>query len=139
MYTQRAHAICLYRRGAYFVLPVGGNQAGLCDQLDALAWQDVPIGWTTYDRGHGRQEIRTIQVMPARIPDRWPMHPTRPKCRALWTCSGSGGGLIPGEDGARPTSHKHADELHKCVIRMVCEVRSPGWRFSWTPTGWRRA
>ena len=65
MHTQREHARYLHKRGAYFVLPVGGNQPGLFDQLDALDWTQVPVGWTTYDRGHGRQEIRTIQVRPA--------------------------------------------------------------------------
>jgi predicted transposase YbfD/YdcC len=65
MHTQREHARYLHWRGAYFVLPVGGNQPGLFDQLDTLAWKDVPIGWLTYDRGHGRQEIRSIQVLPA--------------------------------------------------------------------------
>ncbi|MCW2937099.1 MAG: putative transposase [Actinomycetia bacterium] len=65
MHTQREHARYLRRRGAHFVLPVGGNQPGLFDQLDSLAWQDVPVGWMTYDRGHGRREIRTIQVHPA--------------------------------------------------------------------------
>lgn len=65
MHTQREHARYLHRRGAYFVLPVGGNQPGLFDQLDALDWKTAPIGWLTYDRGHGRQEIRTIQVLPA--------------------------------------------------------------------------
>jgi predicted transposase YbfD/YdcC len=65
MHTQREHARYLHRRGAYFVLPVGGNQPGLFDQLDTLPWKDVPVGWLTYDRGHGRQEIRTIQVRPA--------------------------------------------------------------------------
>jgi hypothetical protein len=65
MHTQREHARYLHRRDAYFVLPVGGNQPGLFDQLDALPWTDTPIGWLTYDRGHGRQEIRTIQVRPA--------------------------------------------------------------------------
>ncbi|TQM68866.1 IS4 family transposase [Actinomadura hallensis] len=65
MHTQREHARYLHRRGAHFVLPVGGNQPGLFDRLDALPWAEVPIGWMTYDRGHGRQEIRTIQVMPA--------------------------------------------------------------------------
>lgn len=65
MHTQRGHARYLRRRGAHFVLPVGGNQPGLFDQLDTLNWKDVPTGWLTYDRGHGRQEIRTIQVHPA--------------------------------------------------------------------------
>lgn len=64
MHTQRGHARYLHRRGACFVLPVGGNQPALFDQLDALSWAEVPIGWMTYDRGHGRQEIRTIQVRP---------------------------------------------------------------------------
>jgi predicted transposase YbfD/YdcC len=64
MHTQREHARYLHDRDAYFVLPVGGNQPGLFDQLDALPWTEVPIGWMTYDRGHGRQEIRTIQVCP---------------------------------------------------------------------------
>lgn len=45
--------------------PAGGNQPGLFDRLDDLPWAETPIGWTTCDRGHGRQEIRTIQVRPA--------------------------------------------------------------------------
>jgi predicted transposase YbfD/YdcC len=65
MHTQRKHARYLHNRGAYFVLPVGGNQPGLFDQLDTLPWREAPIGWCTYNRGHGRQEIRTIQVLPA--------------------------------------------------------------------------
>jgi predicted transposase YbfD/YdcC len=72
LHTQREHARYLHRREAFYVFPVGGNQAGLFDQLDALAWKDVPIEWTTYDRGHGRTEIRTIQVMPAPAGTRFP-------------------------------------------------------------------
>ncbi|MFG1711341.1 ISAs1 family transposase [Nonomuraea sp. M3C6] len=72
MHCQRAHARYLHRRGAFYVLPVGGNQRGLFDQLNALDWNQVPIGWTTYDRGHGRNEIRTIQVMPAPPGTRFP-------------------------------------------------------------------
>ena len=34
-------------------------------RLDALPWQNVPIGHTMHDRGHGRDETRTIQVLPA--------------------------------------------------------------------------
>lgn len=51
---------------------MGGNQPGLFDQIDALPWKDVPVGWMTYDRGHGRQEIRTIQVRPAPSGIRFP-------------------------------------------------------------------
>lgn len=65
MHTQRKHARYLHKRAAHYLFPVAGNQPGLFDRLDAMAWKDVPIGWMTYDRGHGRQEIRTIQVLPA--------------------------------------------------------------------------
>jgi predicted transposase YbfD/YdcC len=68
MHTQRNHAIYLHRRGAYYVLPVGGNQPTLFAALDALDRTGVPIGWMTYDRGHGRAELRTIQVAPAPAP-----------------------------------------------------------------------
>lgn len=72
MHTQREHARYLHKRDAFYVFPVGGNQSGLFDQLDALPWNEVPIEWTTYDRGHGRTEIRTIQVMPAPPGTRFP-------------------------------------------------------------------
>ncbi|MGI5160682.1 ISAs1 family transposase [Microbispora sp. CA-102843] len=72
LHTQREHARYLHRREAFYVFPVGGNQPGLFDQLDALAWKNVPIGWVTYDRGYGRTEIRTIQVMPAPAGTRFP-------------------------------------------------------------------
>jgi predicted transposase YbfD/YdcC len=69
LHCQRKHARYLHKRGAHYVFPVAANQPGLFDQLDALPWNTVPIsgdqGWMTYDRGHGRQEIRTIQVLPA--------------------------------------------------------------------------
>ncbi|MEU7002685.1 ISAs1 family transposase [Nonomuraea sp. NPDC046570] len=65
LHCQREHTRYLHRRDAFYVFHVGGNQPKLFDQLDALAWKDVPIEWTTYDRGHGRTEIRTIQVLPA--------------------------------------------------------------------------
>jgi predicted transposase YbfD/YdcC len=65
MHTQRKHARYLHGRSAYFVLPVGDNQPALFDRLDALDWAQVPVGWCTYDEGHGRREIRTIQVRPA--------------------------------------------------------------------------
>lgn len=72
MHTQRKHATYLHKRKAHYVFPVLGNQAGLFDQLNALAWDQIPIGWMTYDRGHGRQEIRTIQTMPAPNSIRFP-------------------------------------------------------------------
>jgi predicted transposase YbfD/YdcC len=72
MHTQRKHATYLHQRKAHYVFPVLGNQPGLFDQLDALTWTQIPIEWMTYDRGHGRQEIRTIQTMPAPSNIRFP-------------------------------------------------------------------
>jgi predicted transposase YbfD/YdcC len=65
LHTQRSHARYLHERDADFVFCVKDNQPGLFDALDALPWPDVPITHTTTDRGHGRIETRTLQVMPA--------------------------------------------------------------------------
>ncbi len=65
LHCQRATADYLHQRGADFVLPVKDNQPRLFDALDALPWQDVPVTHAAADRGHGRIETRTIQVMDA--------------------------------------------------------------------------
>ena len=49
----------------YIFTAVKDNQPGLFDALDALPWPSVPVQHTMKDRGHGRDEIRTIQVLPA--------------------------------------------------------------------------
>ncbi len=65
LHTQRSHATYLHGRGADFVFMVKDNQPNLFAALDRLVWPAVPIGHTSEDRGHGRIENRTIQVMPA--------------------------------------------------------------------------
>jgi predicted transposase YbfD/YdcC len=50
---------------AYVFTAITDNQPTLFTHLDALPWTTVPIGHTMCDRGHGRQEKRTIQVLPA--------------------------------------------------------------------------
>ena len=65
LHCQRATAEYVHGRGADFALPVKDNQPGLFDALDALPWRDVPIACAAADRGHGRIETRTIQVMDA--------------------------------------------------------------------------
>lgn len=50
---------------AYVFTAVKDNQPTLFAHLDALPWTTVPIGHTMHDRGHGRDERRTIQVLPA--------------------------------------------------------------------------
>ncbi|MDQ3764244.1 MAG: ISAs1 family transposase [Actinomycetota bacterium] len=49
---------------AYVFTAIKDNQPTLFAQLDALPWTTVPIGHTMHDRGHRRQEMRTIQVLP---------------------------------------------------------------------------
>jgi predicted transposase YbfD/YdcC len=53
------------KRADYIFTAVKDNQPGLFDALDALPWQAVPVQHVMKDRGHGRDEIRTIQVLPA--------------------------------------------------------------------------
>ena len=53
------------KAAAYVFTAIKDNQPTLFAQLDALPWTTVPIGHTSHDRGHGRQEKRTIQVLPA--------------------------------------------------------------------------
>jgi hypothetical protein len=42
---------------------VKGNQPNLYAQLRALPWRAVPDGDRVKDRGHGRREIRTVEVL----------------------------------------------------------------------------
>jgi predicted transposase YbfD/YdcC len=65
LHTQRAHATYLHKRGAFYVFYAMGNQPGLFETLDKLDWKTVPIGHTDETLGHGRRELRTIQVRPA--------------------------------------------------------------------------
>lgn len=65
LHTQRAHARHLVEElGADYVLTVKKNQPTLFAQLDALPWAEIPVH-TTENKGHGRNERRTIQVQPA--------------------------------------------------------------------------
>lgn len=66
LHTQRAHARFLVQdKRAHFVMIVKENQQRLFDALDTLAWRKVPLGHRSKENGHGRHEVRTIQVMAA--------------------------------------------------------------------------
>lgn len=66
MHTQRSTVAFLREdKGWHFVLPVAENQPNLYAALDSLAWKDIPLAHTATERGHGRIETRTIQVLPA--------------------------------------------------------------------------
>jgi predicted transposase YbfD/YdcC len=49
----------------YLFTAVKDNQPSLFDALDALPWAEVQVQHLMKDRDHGRDELRTIQVLPA--------------------------------------------------------------------------
>jgi predicted transposase YbfD/YdcC len=63
LHTQRAHAdwLVTHKHAAYLLI-VKGNQPGLHHQLKLLPWRQVPVSDHTRDRGHGRVELRRLQV-----------------------------------------------------------------------------
>ncbi|MBB4934348.1 putative transposase YbfD/YdcC [Lipingzhangella halophila] len=65
MHCQRASARFLHGAGAYYVFYAAGNQPGLFAAIDALDWENTPVAHRSRDTGHGRREVRTIQVLPA--------------------------------------------------------------------------
>ena len=64
-HTVRAHARLICELGAHFVFTVKQNTPRLWEELDALDWARVPVQHATEEKGHGRRERRTIQVMDA--------------------------------------------------------------------------
>jgi predicted transposase YbfD/YdcC len=74
-HTVKAHAklICQTLL-AHYVFTVKLNTSRLWEDLDALDWNAVPVQHETREKGHGRREHRTIQVMdaPAHIRRRFP-------------------------------------------------------------------
>jgi predicted transposase YbfD/YdcC len=63
LHTQREHAEWLVAvKHAAYLLIVKGNQPTLHQQLKDLPWRDIPVADHTCDRGHGRAEIRRLQV-----------------------------------------------------------------------------
>jgi predicted transposase YbfD/YdcC len=62
MHAQRGHATYLAGRGAHYLFTVKRNQPGLFAQLAALPWRQVPVAHHSRERGHGRDERRTLKV-----------------------------------------------------------------------------
>jgi predicted transposase YbfD/YdcC len=62
MHAQRGHATFLAGRGAHYLFTVKRNQPGLHAQLAALPWRQVPVAHQSRERGHGRDERRTLKV-----------------------------------------------------------------------------
>ncbi len=55
------------KKADYLFTTLKDNQPGLFAAIDALDWQHAPIAYVAHDRGHGRDQTRTLQVLP--VPD----------------------------------------------------------------------
>ncbi len=53
------------KKADYLFTAVKDNQPGLFAALDALDWENTPVTHVADDRGHGRDETRTLQLLPA--------------------------------------------------------------------------
>jgi predicted transposase YbfD/YdcC len=74
-HTVKAHATLICGELlAHYAFTVKQNTPALWDELDALDWASVPVQHATEEKGHGRRERRTIQVLdaPAHIARRFP-------------------------------------------------------------------
>lgn len=54
------------KQADYLFTAVKDNQPSLFAALDALDWENTPVTHVMRDKGHGRDETRTIQVLPVR-------------------------------------------------------------------------
>jgi predicted transposase YbfD/YdcC len=64
LHTQRETARYLVEdRCAHYLVTVKNNQPTLAAQLRALPWKQVPVLHRSAGRGHGREEVRLVQVV----------------------------------------------------------------------------
>lgn len=63
LHTQRAHAHYLHRHGGHYLFVVKANQPTLYRRLAGLPWSQVAAGHVEHDKGHGRREMRALQVV----------------------------------------------------------------------------
>jgi predicted transposase YbfD/YdcC len=68
LHAQTGHAREVAARGAHLMVTVKANQPTLHNLLKALPWAEVPVGDRRRDKGHGRQETRTVKALTDRTP-----------------------------------------------------------------------
>ena len=62
-HTTRELTATIIRLGGHYLLPVKGNAPTAYAALDALAWTKVENAQVAREKGHGRQETRTIRLV----------------------------------------------------------------------------
>jgi len=62
---ETARYIVADKRADYLFTAVKDNQPSLFAALDALDWENTSVAHVMHDRGHGRDETRTLQVLSA--------------------------------------------------------------------------
>jgi len=63
LHTQHAHATFLVdTKNAHYILVVKKNQPSLYAQVKNLPWRHIPAAARQHDRGHGREEYRTLKA-----------------------------------------------------------------------------
>lgn len=63
LHAQTGHAREVAARGAHLMVTIKANQPTLHSLLKALPWAEVPVGDQRRDKGHGRQETRTVKAL----------------------------------------------------------------------------
>ena len=64
LHTQRDHAeFLVHEKKAHYIFIVKKNQPGLHAQLRNLPWRQIPVLARQRDRGHGREESRTLKAV----------------------------------------------------------------------------
>jgi len=62
MHCQRDTAQTIRDRGGHYILTVKGNQPSLRKRVKSLPWKDIPSLAVSRERGHGRQDTRTLKA-----------------------------------------------------------------------------
>ncbi|WP_406395925.1 ISAs1 family transposase [Streptomyces sp. NBC_00887] len=62
LHAQRDHAAYLLSRRSHYLFTIKSNQPTLARRLHCLPWKEVPVLRRSTERGHGREEIREVQV-----------------------------------------------------------------------------
>lgn len=68
LHAQVGHAPAVNVRDGQLMVTVKTNQPTPHAQLKQLPWAQVPVGYRTRDRGHGRRETRTVKALTVATP-----------------------------------------------------------------------